>query len=129
MLLPSLQPSKNSLSLGLQRLFTALSPRYWVHTGAAGSALSPGAGTELGSPGSALTPLGLPGALCITGLGVARGYVGDAARTAERFFVTGAGASSREAHRGYWTGDVVRVTVEDPWNELKDEEVGRSGCV
>ncbi|CAK8996465.1 Bacitracin synthase 1 (BA1) [Includes: ATP-dependent cysteine adenylase (CysA) (Cysteine activase) [Durusdinium trenchii] len=101
--------------------------RYWVHTGAAGSALSPGAGTELGSPGSALTPLGLPGALCITGLGVARGYVGDAARTAERFFVTGAGASSREAHRGYWTGDVVRVTVEDPWNELKDEEENLAG--
>ncbi|WP_323145100.1 MupA/Atu3671 family FMN-dependent luciferase-like monooxygenase [Massilia phyllosphaerae] len=58
-----------------------------------------------------LAPLGVPGELLISGAGVARGYLGRAALTAERFveFRPGPGQS---AVRAYRTGDLVRQRAD-----------------
>lgn len=53
-----------------------------------------------------LTPAGVPGELYIGGVGVARGYLNQAALTAERFVPDGFGSDSGE--RLFRTGDLVR---------------------
>ncbi|HEX7240513.1 MAG TPA: amino acid adenylation domain-containing protein, partial [Longimicrobiaceae bacterium] len=66
----------------------------------------PGVGMHVLDWGGNLLPVGVPGELCLAGGGVARGYLGRAEVTAEKFVpdAFGAGAGARL----YRTGDRVR---------------------
>jgi amino acid adenylation domain-containing protein len=55
---------------------------------------------------SGILPPGLPGELCLSGIGLARGYFEDPALTAEKFVQAGSGDHVRRAYR---TGDLGRV--------------------
>ena len=55
-------------------------------------------------------PFGLPGELCVGGLGVGVGYLNDNSRSAERFLPDP--FSSRPGSRLYRTGDQVKFTLE-----------------
>ena len=52
------------------------------------------------------TPIGVPGELCVGGIGVGRGYLGDPARTAEAFGPDP--FTDRSGARLYRTGDLAR---------------------
>ncbi|HKQ60129.1 MAG TPA: amino acid adenylation domain-containing protein [Candidatus Polarisedimenticolaceae bacterium] len=53
-----------------------------------------------------LAPIGVPGEICVGGAGLSRGYLGDPARTAERFVPDPFG--SRPGGRLYRSGDLAR---------------------
>ncbi|MET0396001.1 MAG: amino acid adenylation domain-containing protein, partial [Longimicrobiaceae bacterium] len=66
----------------------------------------PGVGMYVCDAGGELLPEGVPGELLLQGAGVARGYLGDAGRTAERFIPDP--FSAEGGARLYRTGDRVR---------------------
>ncbi|MET0399229.1 MAG: amino acid adenylation domain-containing protein [Longimicrobiaceae bacterium] len=66
----------------------------------------PGVGMHVLDPSGTLLPAGVPGELCLAGAGVARGYLGRAELTAERFVPDPFSGDS--GARLYRTGDRVR---------------------
>ena len=66
----------------------------------------PGVGMHVVDPAGNLLPVGVPGELCLAGAGVARGYLGRADATAERFVPDP--FSGVSGARLYRTGDRVR---------------------
>ena len=70
-----------------------------------------------------LAPMGIPGELCIGGLGVTRGYLGRPALTAERFLPDQ--FSGRAGARLYRTGDLVRRRADGALQFLgrRDQQV------
>ncbi len=64
-----------------------------------------------------LSPLGVPGELCVSGLGVSRGYLNQPVLTAEKFILNPFSVGSEKIYR---TGDLVK------WNKnLQLEFIGR----
>jgi amino acid adenylation domain-containing protein len=74
-------------------------------------------------PGLAPVPVGVTGDLYVAGPGVARGYPGSSARTAERFVPCPFGTVGARMYR---VGDRVRW-VADPDGHARLEYVGRAG--
>jgi amino acid adenylation domain-containing protein len=72
-------------------------------------------------------PAGIPGELLIGGGGVARGYLGDPAQTAERFIPDA--ASELPGARAYRTGDLVRERADGDFEFLRrcDEQLKIKG--
>ncbi len=64
----------------------------------------PGKWVDLLDERGELVPLGAPGELCVGGVGLARGYLGDAALTSARFVTS----RVRPGERMYRTGDLAR---------------------
>nr|CBL93718.1 NRPS didomain PCP-C [Streptomyces sp. L-49973] len=64
----------------------------------------PGKWVDLLDDRGELVPLGAPGELCVGGAGLARGYLGDAKLTADRFVT----CAARPGERVYRTGDLAR---------------------
>jgi amino acid adenylation domain-containing protein/non-ribosomal peptide synthase protein (TIGR01720 family) len=86
--------------------------RSWPEAHTAMPLGQPVAGTQLRVLGSSLEllPLGVAGELCISGVGVGRGYLSDPAKTAERFVPNPFDGANGE--RLYLSGDVVRRGVD-----------------
>ncbi|MEU3657580.1 amino acid adenylation domain-containing protein [Streptomyces sp. NPDC032161] len=66
----------------------------------------PGVGVSVVDPADLLVPIGVPGELCVRGVGLARGYLGRPGLTAERFGVDP--YATVPGGRWYRTGDLVR---------------------
>ncbi|MFI9630711.1 amino acid adenylation domain-containing protein [Streptomyces sp. NPDC052042] len=66
----------------------------------------PGVGVSVVDRADLLVPIGVPGELCVRGVGLARGYLGRPGQTAERFGVDPYAAVP--GGRWYRTGDLVR---------------------
>src|SRR5207249_6287382 len=66
----------------------------------------PGLVARILDPDRRLSPIGVPGELCVGGIGVGRGYLGLAALTAERFIEDP--FASEPGARLYRTGDLAR---------------------
>ncbi len=57
-------------------------------------------------------PIGVPGELCVGGVGLARGYLGRPDLTAEKFIPNPFARSGNEGQRLYRTGDLVRYKAD-----------------
>ncbi len=84
----------------------------WGRVAAGSSALPPGIGRPISNLGAHLldrhlgpVPAGVPGELCVAGVGLARGYFGRPELTAERFVPHPTGGPGERLYR---TGDLVR---------------------